>query len=32
MAADDAARWKHGILGLMMLWGLEPDDVVAVLV
>ncbi len=29
MAADDAVRWKHGIYGLMMLWGLEPDDLVS---
>ncbi len=28
MAAEDAIRWKHGIYGLMMLWGLEPDDLV----
>ncbi len=27
MSADEAVRWKHGIYGLMMLWGLEPDDV-----
>ena len=31
MAADDAVRWKHGIYGLMMMWGLEPDDLVSVL-
>ena len=24
---DEAKRWKHGIFGLMLLWGLEPDDV-----
>ena len=24
--AEDALRWKHGIFGLMGLWGLEPDD------
>ena len=29
MAADDAVRWKHGIYGLMMLWELEPDDLIA---
>ena len=28
MAAEDAVRWKHGVYGLMMLWGLEPDVVV----
>ncbi len=28
MAADDAVRWKHGIYGLMVLWGLEPDDLI----
>ena len=32
MAADDAVRWKHGIFGLMALWGLEPDDLIAPLV
>ena len=26
MAAEDAVRWKHGIYGLMELWGLERDD------
>ena len=30
MAAEDAVRSKHGIYGLMMLWGLEPDDLVRV--
>ena len=29
MAAEDAVRWKHGIYGPMMLWGLEPDDLEA---
>ena len=28
MASEDTVRWKHGIYGLMMLWGLEPDDLV----
>ena len=28
MSADEAARWKHGIFGLMELWGLEPGDLV----
>ena len=32
MAAGDAVRWKHGIYGLMMVWGLEPDDLIAPLV
>ncbi len=32
MAAEDAVRWKHGIYGLMMLWELEPDDLIAPLV
>ncbi len=32
MAAEDAVRWKHGIYGLMMLWGLEPEDLIAPLV
>ena len=30
MAAEDATRWKHGIYGLMMLWELEPDDLLRV--
>ena len=25
--ADEAQRWKEGIHGLMLLWGLEPDEV-----
>jgi hypothetical protein len=25
---DEALRWKKGIYGLMVLWGLEPDGVV----
>ncbi len=29
MAAEDAIRWKHGIYGLIMFWGLEPDDPIA---
>ncbi len=24
--AEDALRWKHGIFGLMLLWGLEPEE------
>ncbi len=32
MAAEDAVRWKHWIYGLMTLRGLEPDDLIAVLV
>ena len=24
----EAVRWKHGIFGLMVLWDLEPDDLV----
>ncbi len=31
MAAEDATRWKHGIYGLMVVWNLEPDHLVAVL-
>ncbi len=27
--ADEARRWKESIYGLMVLWGLEPDEVVA---
>jgi hypothetical protein len=26
MPRDDALRWKHGIFGLMELWGLEADE------
>ncbi len=26
--AGEATRWKEGIYGLMVLWGLEPDEVV----
>ena len=25
--ADEARRWKEGIYGLMVLWGLEADEV-----
>ena len=25
--AVEARRWKDGIYGLMVLWGLEPDEV-----
>ena len=25
---DEARLWKEGIYGLMVLWGLEPDEVV----
>ena len=32
MPAEDAVRWKHGIFGLMELWGLEPDHLIAPLV
>ncbi len=28
MKAGEARRWKEGIYGLMVLWGLEPGDVV----
>ena len=28
MEAGEARRWKEGIYGLMVLWGLEPDEVV----
>ena len=24
------SRWKEGIFGLMLLWGLEPDDLVTI--
>ena len=26
--ADDARCWKEGIYGLMVLWGLEPGEVI----
>ena len=26
MTTDEAVRWKHGIFGLMELWGLEPEE------
>ena len=29
MELDEANRWKEGIFGLMLRWGLEPDQVVA---
>ncbi len=32
MGAEDAVRLKRGVFGLMMLWGLEPDDLIASLV
>ncbi len=25
--ADEARGWKKGIYGLMVMWGLEPDEV-----
>ena len=28
MSADEAVRWKHGIFGLMDLWGLEAKELV----
>ena len=28
MAGEDSVRWKHGTFGLMMLWGLEAENVV----
>ena len=27
MKAGEAQRWKEGIYGLMVLWGLEPNEV-----
>ncbi len=27
IAAGEARLWKQGIYGLMVLWGLEPDEV-----
>jgi hypothetical protein len=29
MSSKEAERWKEGIFGLMKLWGLEPDEVLA---
>ena len=28
MSPQKAIKWKHGIFGLMVLWGLEPEDLV----
>ena len=28
IGAREAKRWKEGIYGLMLLWGLEPDEVI----
>ena len=28
MEADEARRWKEGIYGLMVLWKLEPDEII----
>ncbi len=30
MSPEDATSWKHGIFGLMKLWGLEPEDSVTI--
>ena len=27
IAADEAPLWKEGIYGLIVLWGLKPDEV-----
>lgn len=27
MSPQEARRWKEGVFGLMVLWGLEPDEV-----
>jgi hypothetical protein len=29
MTPAEARRWKDGVYGLMELWGLEPDEVLA---
>ena len=29
ISAAEAARWKHGIYGLMELWELEPVDLIS---
>ena len=29
MSSTEAKRWKEGIFGLMKLWGLERDEVLA---
>ena len=28
MGADEAVQWKDGVFVLMVMWGLEPDDLV----
>ena len=28
MSDHEAARWKDGVFALMVMWGLEPDDLV----
>jgi hypothetical protein len=28
MSPEEAMSWKHGIFGLMVRWGLEPEDLV----
>jgi len=28
--ADEARQWKDGVYSLMVLWGLEPGEVLAV--
>jgi hypothetical protein len=27
MSPEEAVKWKHGIFGLMDMWGLEPEDI-----
>ena len=29
ISADEAIRCKHGIFGMMEMWGLEPDTLVS---
>jgi len=29
MAGEGFITWKHGIFGLMVLWGLEPGELVS---
>ncbi len=28
MSPDEAVQWKDGVFVLMLMWGLEPDDLV----
>ena len=28
MSANEAVQWKDGVFALMVMWGLEPEDLV----